>query len=82
MWAPPAALPLTDDQRRTLEAWVAAHTTPQRMVFRARIILLASTGASNRQIAHQVQTSRPTVILWRKRFVLISLIVNGRFAPW
>ena len=68
MWTSPDAVSLTDEQRRTLEAWVAARTTPQRLAFRARIILLASTGASNRQIARQVQTSRPTVILWRQRF--------------
>ena len=65
MWTPPDAVALTDDQRRTLEAWVAARTTPQRLAFRARIILLANTGASNSHIAQQVHTSRPTVILWR-----------------
>ena len=69
MWDPPAAITLTEDDRRTLEAWVAARTTPQRVAFRARIILLAATGAPNRRIAHEVRTSRPTVILWRQRFL-------------
>ena len=81
MWNPPEALPLTDEQRRTLEAWVAARTTPQRLAFRARIILLASTGASNRHIAHQVQTSRPTVILWRQRFGAGGLAALTEDAP-
>ena len=69
MWDSPAAIALTEDDRRTLESWVAARTTPQRVAFRARIILLAATGASNHRIAHEVRTSRPTVILWRQRFL-------------
>ncbi len=69
MWDSPEAIPLTPEDRRTLEAWVAARTTPQRLAFRARIVLLAATGVSNRRIAREVGTSRPTVILWRTRFL-------------
>ncbi len=81
MWNPPDALALTAEQRRTLAAWVAARTTPQRVAFRARIILLASTGASNRTIARQVQTSRPTVILWRQRFLTGGVAALTEDAP-
>ncbi|HZJ52486.1 MAG TPA: helix-turn-helix domain-containing protein [Actinomycetota bacterium] len=35
---------------------------------RARIVLLASQGASNSEIARALGVSRPTVILWRARF--------------
>jgi len=59
---------MTDEQRRTLEAWVRAGTTPQRTVLRARICLMASEGRSNNAIARELGTSRPTVILWRQRF--------------
>ena len=69
MWDPPEALPLTEDHRRTLQAWVAAHNTPQKVAFRARIVLLAADGLANRRIARTVGTSRPTVILWRQRFL-------------
>ena len=69
MWDSPEAIPLTPEDRRTLETWVAARTTPQRLAFRARIVLLAATGVSNRRIAREVGTSRPTVILWRTRFL-------------
>jgi len=31
-------------------------------------VLLAAEGWANRRIAHQLETSRPTVILWRNRF--------------
>ena len=68
MWDMADRLPVTDEQRRTLEAWVAARTSPQRIVFRSRIVLLAAAGMSNRKIASELKTSRPTVILWRQRF--------------
>jgi transposase len=62
------ALTMTAEQRATLEAWVRARTTPQRTVLRSRICLLAAAGLSNAAIAREVNTSRPTVILWRQRF--------------
>jgi transposase len=67
MWSVPDAARLSDDDRRTLEAWVRARSTPQKVVFRSQIILLAAEGLSNRRIAQQLNTSRPTVILWRNR---------------
>jgi len=68
MWGKANALKMTEDQRRTLEAWSRARTSPQRTVLRARICLLAADGLSNNAIAFQLCTSRPTVIQWRKRF--------------
>ena len=68
MWKPKQALPMSTEQRRTLEAWIRAKTTPQRIVLRSRICLLASEGISNNSIAKKLGTSRPTVLLWRERF--------------
>jgi len=68
MWTVPDALKLTEEQRRTLSSWVAARNTPQKIVFRARIVLLAAEGNANRKIAQELGTSRPSVILWRRRF--------------
>ena len=59
---------ISDEQRRVLERWVAAHSTPQNVVTRARIVLGAAAGASNSQLARQLEVSRPTVIMWRERF--------------
>jgi transposase len=56
------------EQRRTLEAWIRAQNTPQSVVLRAKIALLAASGLSNRGIAQELGASRPTVILWRQRF--------------
>ena len=59
---------MTAEQKGTLEAWIRARTIPQRIVLRSRICLLAGEGKSNSAIAEQLGTSRPTVLLWRKRF--------------
>jgi transposase len=68
MFETPAAVKLTAEQRRTLEAWVHAPSTPQKIVLRSRICLLAAEGKPNQVIARELKTSRPTVILWRRRF--------------
>jgi transposase len=68
MWDPAAPISISPDQRRVLDTWVRAASTPQSIALRSRIILLAAEGLSNRQIAHQLGTSRPTVLLWRDRF--------------
>ena len=59
---------MTDEQKMALETWVKARTSPQRTVMRARICLMAAEGQSNNAIAGQLGVSRPTVILWRRRF--------------
>lgn len=68
MWNPATPLAITDEQRQTLEAWAAAPSTPQGVVVRAKIVLLASGGSANNRIAKELGISRPTVILWRGRF--------------
>jgi hypothetical protein len=74
------------EQRRTLEAWIRAHNTPQSIARRAKIALLAADGLSNVRIAREAGVSRPTVILWRKRFLqggpeAIATILPGRGRP-
>lgn len=59
---------MTMEQRKTLEAWVKAKTTSQRVVLRSRICLMGADGISNNLIAKTLKISRPTVILWRRRF--------------
>jgi len=67
-WTVPDAVELTEQQRRTLDRWLSARNTPQKVLFRARIVLLAAQGKANRRIARELNTSRPSVILWRRRF--------------
>src|SRR5881397_2431868 len=68
MFEPARSLALDDPQRKRLEFLVRAGNTPQKLVQRARIILLAVAGRPNAAIAREVGVSRTTVLLWRERF--------------
>ncbi len=68
MWESCEALAITEAQRETLQTWIGARNSPQKVVFRSRIVLAAASGTSNNRIAQELKTSRPTVILWRNRF--------------
>jgi transposase len=50
-------------------------------VQRARIIQLASDGVLNQDIARQLDISRPTVQLWRERFLALRLAGLEKDAP-
>ena len=83
MWQTAPTIAITPAQRRTLESWVRAPSTPQSIATRARIILLAGEGISNHEIARRTNASRPTVLLWRRRFegggpVALTMIEAGR----
>jgi hypothetical protein len=61
-------LVLSDAERRRLEHWLRAGTTPQRLVLRSRIVLALAEGSSGRETARALGISRHTVDLWRARF--------------
>ena len=42
--------------------------TPQAIVLRCRVVVGAPEGIANRELARQLSTSLPTVLLWRRRF--------------
>lgn len=58
----------TDDERAILDQRARAHTAPYRGVVRARIVLSASEGLANKEIAARLDTTPQTVCKWRKRF--------------
>jgi len=60
-------------QRAELERLVAAPTTPQRLVKRARIVLLRAEGCTQWGTAAQAGVSRPAVIRWERRFAGLGL---------
>jgi len=64
----PAVIRLTDDEARTLAGWSRRGKNEHRLVERARIILLAHEGKTNRQIGHQLHTRTARVSKWRQRF--------------
>ena len=54
--------------RKELEGWVRARTTPQRRVERARIVLGSAGGLSGRALAREIGVSLPTVQRWLDRY--------------
>jgi len=58
----------TKEQRTILHERARAHTAPYWEVVRARIVLLAAEGTSNKEIAQRLYTSPQTACKWRKRF--------------
>lgn len=59
---------LSDEDRTILSARVRSQTSQKRDAFRARIILLAADGITNREIASRLDTRTATVSMWRRRF--------------
>jgi len=72
---------LTDEERMTLRRWSRGRRTPARLVTRAKIVLLATEGMRNKDIAAEVGTDRLTVSRWRRRFARQRLAGIEKDAP-
>ena len=66
---PAPALPLREGDQAILEKVLRTSSTTAGAAQRARIVLLASQGTTNALIAELVGVSRPTVNLWRGRYL-------------
>jgi len=60
---------LAPGDRERLERLVRDRNTPQKVVWRARIVLLAGNGIGAVEAARRVGKSVPTVRRWRRRYV-------------
>jgi transposase len=65
----PTTVALTSEEQDELDRLVRAHTTPQQLALRARIVLLAAEGLNNVQVSQRAGVSREAVRLWRDRWV-------------
>jgi putative transposase len=70
----PPAISLSDAERLALEKLIKAHSTEQRLVPRARIILSASTGLNNEQVARELDIGIDMARQWRDRWLLLQPI--------
>src|SRR5215467_6235651 len=64
---------LSAKRRRKLEQIIAAGSSPQRLVLRARIVLAAAGGAANAEVARRLGCSVATVRTWRGRFAVAGV---------
>ena len=63
-----AAVKLTQEQRQQLKDWRRGRKISVRLAQRARILLLAAEGVSNKAIGELLAIDRRTAGLWRARF--------------
>lgn len=73
------ALPLTDEQWAELTAIAQSRSLPAGYVFRAKLILLLAEGASFTTINERLDTTAPTIIRWKERFLADG--IDGRDGP-
>ena len=64
----PFKITLTKQEAEILRQRARKYTLPYFQVVRAKMILLASEGLQNDEIAEELNTPREVVSLWRKRF--------------
>ncbi len=72
---------LSPEERATIRTWVHGRSLPKRLVERARIVQMAADGMLSRDIARELRISRPTVQLWRQRFLALRLAGLEKDAP-
>ncbi len=81
MWKTATPLSVPGEDRTVLRNLIASGTTPRRLARRARIVLGAAEGRPNNRLAKEVGVSRPTVILWRRRYTTAGILGVLKDAP-
>jgi transposase len=76
-----APIILSPEERATIDMWARGKRFPVRLVQRAGIIQMAADGIMNQDIAIKLETTRPTVQLWRDRFLAFRLAGLEKDAP-
>jgi transposase len=72
---------LSDQERATIDKWTRQKSIPVRLVQRAKVIQMAANGKLNQDISSELGISRPTVQLWRDRFLNLRLDGLEKDAP-
>jgi len=65
----PPAVNLSEAEQQGLEKLIKAHSTPQQIVLRARIVLTASQGRNNEQVGRELHVGVDMVRHWRQRWL-------------
>jgi len=81
MWTKADALPVLEVDQDLLQHLIRSGSTPQKIALRARIVVGAAEGKSNCQLSEELHVSRPTILLWRQRYLGAGLIGVLKDAP-
>src|SRR6516165_1662942 len=69
--APPVVI--DHSQKAILEQWARSRSLPVRQAERAKVVLLASEGNTDSEIADKLRIGNHKVARWRKRFIQLGL---------
>ena len=72
---------LSEQERTAIDTWTRQRSIPLRLVQRAKVIQMAANGKLNQDISAALGISRPTVQLWRDRFLNLRLAGLEKDAP-
>ena len=72
-----SVLSLSAEDQTQLVQWATAHSTPQQVALRCRLVLAAASGTPDLEIASTHGVNRHTAALWRGR-----VLVEGIGAVW
>ncbi len=72
---------LTEEDRATLTRWSRGRSTPVRLMQRAKIVLLATEGRMNKDIAAALEINPNMVVRWRSRFARRGIAGIEKDAP-
>jgi transposase len=64
---------LSPEDRARLDGWVADRNTPQKLVWRARIVLMWADGAGVTAIVRALGKTKKTAYRWRERYVACGI---------
>jgi putative transposase len=68
---------LTAEQKTELDGLIRAHSTPQQLAVRARMIVLASDGVGVHDTARRLDVWARTVRRWRRRWLTAEPTASG-----
>jgi transposase len=60
---------VSESDRAELERLIRGRNTPQKVVLRAKIVVLTADGTPTSEIVGQLKTTYPTISRWRRRYV-------------
>jgi len=72
---------VSDEDREGLRALILGRNTAQKVVLRAKIVLLTAEGVPTAEIVRQAETTYPTVTRWRKRYARDGVEGLSKDAP-
>jgi transposase len=77
----PSGLSLTPTQRGELQAHLRRRNLPASAATRMRIVLMLDEGASYSEIQDKLDTTAPTISLWKRRYRQDGLVGLATFHP-